>query len=324
MVSEFELIRRHFTRPTAHTVLGVGDDAALMRIRPGMELAASTDMLVAGVHFLGGTDPRNLGWKALAVNVSDLAAMGAQPRWALLAAALPSPDEVWIAAFAEGLFACAHAHSIDIVGGDTTRGPLTINVSVFGEVPAGEALRRSGAHAGDDIWISGTPGTAALGLAALRGRIRLGAQSQARCVGALERPQPRVALGLALRGLASAAIDVSDGLLADLGHIAECSALAAEVRDDWLPWAPLAGLTSDATLARECLLAGGDDYELAFTAAAGRRGEIEAAASRLGVTLTRIGRMQGGPAGSVVLVDAGGSPLPVVARGFDHFESAPE
>ena len=292
MVSEFELIRRHFTRPTAHTVLGVGDDAALMRIRPGMELAASTDMLVAGVHFLAGTDPRNLGWKALAVNVSDLAAMGAQPRWALLAAALPSPDEVWIAAFAEGLFACAHAHSIDIVGGDTTRGPLTINVSVFGEVPAGEALRRSGAHAGDDIWISGTPGTAAL--------------------------------GLALRGLASAAIDVSDGLLADLGHIAECSALAAEVRDDWLPWAPLAGLTSDATLARECLLAGGDDYELAFTAAAGRRGEIEAAASRLGVTLTRIGRMQGGPAGSVVLVDAGGSPLPVVARGFDHFESAPE
>ncbi|GAB4168174.1 MAG: thiamine-phosphate kinase [Rhodocyclaceae bacterium] len=319
MLSEFDLIRRYFTRPASHTVLAVGDDAALARLGPGMELAAATDMLVAGVHFLAGTDPRNLGWKALAVNVSDLAAMAARPRWAMLAIALPAPERDWLAAFAEGFFDCAQAYGIDLVGGDTTRGPLTIAVTILGEAPEGQALRRSGARPGDDVWISGTPGMAALALAELRGRVRLDGRTGASCLAALEHPTPRMELGLVLRDLATAAIDVSDGLLADLGHVADRSAIAIEVRDDWLPLAPLAECTADAALARACLLGGGDDYELAFTAGRERRSEIATAGQRLGLALTRIGRVTAGPAGNVSVVDAAGRPLPVQGRGFDHF-----
>ncbi len=319
MPSEFELIRRHFTRPVSHTVLGVGDDAALMRLRPGMQLVASTDMLVEGVHFTAGTDAGDLGWKSLAVNLSDLAAMAAEPRWALLALAIPAPEERWLAAFSEGLFRCAQRYSVDVAGGDTTRGPLTIAVTVFGEVPAGQALRREGARPGDDVWVSGRPGTAALGLAASSGRIALDAQARSRSLGALQRPQPRVELGLALRDLASAAIDVSDGLVADLGHIAERSAVCAELHDDWLPWAELATLTPDTELARQCLLAGGDDYELVFTAAPRHRDALLALSATAGVALTRIGVIRAHPAGCVALLDAAGRDLPIRARGWDHF-----
>src|SRR6185369_3670167 len=204
MASEFDLIRRHFTRAPCHTDLAVGDDAALLSPRPGMQLVVSTDMLVAGTHFLPDTEPESLGWKALAVNLSDLAAMGAEPRWAVLSLALPAADEAWIAALARGFFACAEAYGVDLAGGDTTRGPLNLCPTVFGVVPAGQAILRSGARAGDDLWISGQPGRAALGLAHLRGETILTGAQLEDCLLALHRPQPRVQLGLALRGLASA------------------------------------------------------------------------------------------------------------------------
>lgn len=319
MPSEFDLIARYFTRPTPHTVLGVGDDGAIVRVAPGMELVISTDMLAAGTHFLPGTEPEALGWKTLAVNVSDLAAMGAQPRWAVLAVALPDASEPWIAAFARGLFACAEAFGIDIIGGDTTRGPLNLCPTIFGEVPQGQALLRSGARAGDEIWVSGAPGLAALGLAHLQGRCILSEPALADCLAALTRPQPRATLGAALRGIASAAIDVSDGLLGDLGHILERSGVAATVHLELLPGATLAAC-SDASLARDCLLAGGDDYELLFTAAPGRRAQIEALSAELGLALTCIGSI--GSGSTLTLQDADGRAVPVPHRGYDHFAAA--
>ncbi len=301
-----------------HTVLGVGDDGAIVRPAPGMDLVVSTDMLAAGTHFLPDAEPEALGWKALAVNLSDLAAMGAQPRWAVIAAALPTADEDWVAAFARGLFACADAFGVDVVGGDTTRGPLNLAPTVFGEVPQGQALTRAGGRDGDDLWVSGTPGLAALGLAHRQGKVSLRGTAMAACLAALDRPQPRVALGLALRGLATAAIDVSDGLLADIGHILERSALAADIDFPLLPRAALeAG--ADAVLAQQSLLAGGDDYELAFAAPPARRGDIEALAARLGLPLARIGRLRAGPAAQLVVRDEAGGTMPLGRRGFDHF-----
>lgn len=318
MPSEFELIARHFTRPVHHTVLGVGDDGAIVRPAPGMDLVVTTDMLVAGTHFLPDTDPEALGWKALAVNLSDLAAMGARPRWAVVAAALPEADEAWIAAFAGGFFAAAAAFEVDVIGGDTTRGPLNIAPTVFGEVPRGQALLRSGAKAGDELWVSGAPGRAALGLAQLQGKAQLAGTAAAGCLAALARPQPRVALGLGLRDLASAAIDVSDGLLADIGHILEASGLAAEIEFARLPRAALEAC-ADQALAKTCLLAGGDDYELAFAAPAEHRARIDALSRALQLPLTAIGRMVEGLAGKIVLRDAAGQPMPLEKRGYDHF-----
>lgn len=310
MPSEFALIDRYFKRPTRHTVLGVGDDGAILQPGPGMQLVVSTDMLVAGTHFLADTDPEDLGWKVLAVNVSDLAAMGAAPRWALLAAALPAATESWIGRFARGFFACAETFGIDVVGGDTTRGPRNFCVTIFGEVPMGQALLRSGAQPGDEIWVSGQPGRAALGLAHLQGRGQLSEPALTDCLAALQRPQPRVALGLGLRGLASAAIDVSDGLLADLGHILEASSAAATLR---LPNLPSAGLE------RDCWLAGGDDYELVFTAPADRHADVTALASRLSLALTRIGVVESGAPGAVNVLDGNGAVVDVARQGYDHF-----
>jgi len=315
MPSEFDLIRRHFTRAGQHTDLGVGDDAALFAPAPGMQLAVSTDMLVCGTHFLPDTDPRDLGWKTLAVNVSDIAAMGGRPRWALLALALPAADEDWIAAFAHGLFDCAGAFGIDLVGGDTTRGPLNLCVTIFGEVPTGGAITRGGARDGDDVWITGQPGRAALGLAHLQGRLVLPAHGAAECVAALQRPQPRVEAGLALRGLASAMLDVSDGLAGDLRHILEQSGAGAEIPVADLPLHTLTTLGATADDARRCYLSGGDDYELLFTAPSARRAEVEAIAARLGLTMTRIGRITAEPGLRIVEPDGRiGS-----AGGFDHF-----
>ncbi|MDR0577287.1 MAG: thiamine-phosphate kinase [Candidatus Accumulibacter sp.] len=318
MSSEFELIDRHFVRPTPQAVLGPGDDCALLRPSPGMELAATTDMLVAGTHFFADTDPFQLGWKTLAVNVSDLAAMGARPRWALLAGSLPEAGEAWIGAFSRGIFACAGRYGVDLVGGDMARGPLNLCVTALGEVPAGEALRRDGARAGDDVWVSGRPGLAALGLAHLQGRIALPDDLAASCVGLLQKPFPRVELGMALRQrkLARSAIDVSDGLLADIGHIAERSALDAEIFVARLPPPPE---NADAGLARECQLAGGDDYELAFSAAAEKRGELSALAAELDLPLWRIGRFAAAGRGEVRLIGERGEPLAAGAKGFDHF-----
>ncbi len=311
MPSEFALIDRYFKRPTTHTVLGVGDDGAIVRPSPGCELVISTDMLVSGTHFLPDTNPEDLGWKTLAVNVSDMAAMGAQPRWALLAAALPAATESWIEKFTRGFFACADAFGVDVIGGDTTRGPRNFCVTIFGEVPAGQALLRSGARVGDQIWISGTPGRAALGLGHLQGRHVLPAPDD--YLAALHRPQPRVALGLALRGLATAAIDVSDGLLADLGHILDASKVGATLN---IPGLPPPGPERDG------LLAGGDDYELLFTAPAARHADIAALPAMLGLALAPIGTIEPGEPGvppRLTLLDADGRPVPTDQRGYDHF-----
>lgn len=317
MPSEFELIARYFKRPTRHTLRGVGDDGAIVQPTPGTELVVSTDMLVAGTHFLPNADPADLGWKTLAVNVSDMAAMGATPRWALLAAALPAATESWIAAFADGFFACADAFDIDVIGGDTTKGPRNFCVTIFGEVPPGQALLRSGARPGDEIWVSGQPGLAALGLAHLQGRCALQEPALTACLAALHRPQPRVALGLALRGVATAAIDVSDGLLADLGHILEESNVAATVHVERLPPAALAA-GIDVELTRDCLFAGGDDYELVFTAPAARHAEVAALAASLPLPLTCIGTVEAGDPANLRLLD-GGKPTAQQRRGFDHF-----
>ena len=319
MPSEFDLIDRHFARPTPQAVLGPGDDCALLAPSPGMELAATTDMLVAGTHFFADTDPFQLGWKTLAVNVSDLAAMGAQPRWALLAGSLPAADEAWLGAFSRGFFACAGRYGVDLIGGDTTRGPLNLCVTALGEVPAGHALRRDGARAGDDVWVSGRPGLAALGLVHLQGRTALPGELGARCVGLLQQPLPRVELGLALqrRALARSAIDVSDGLLADLGHICERSTLDAEIFVAQLPELP-AGV--DAALARQCQLAGGDDYELVFSAAPEQRDELSALSAELELPLWRIGRLVAAAGrGAVRLIGERGEPVAVGRKGFDHF-----
>lgn len=308
MPSEFELINRYFRRPTRHTALGVGDDGAIVRPTPGMELVVSTDMLVSGTHFLPDANPEDLGWKTLAVNVSDMAAMGAQPRWALLAAALPAATESWIEKFARGFFACADEFGIDIIGGDTTKGPRNFCVTIFGEVPAGQALLRSGARVGDDVWVSGQPGRAALGLVHLQGRHDLDEALRNECLAALHRPQPRVALGLALHGLANSAIDVSDGLLADLGHILEESKVSADLR---MPNLPPPGIE------RDCLLAGGDDYELIFTTPVQHRPEVEALSARLGLALTRIGTVKGGV--SPRLTFSQPDDVELDRLGYDHF-----
>lgn len=318
MPSEFALIRRHFTRPARHTDLAVGDDAALIRARPGMQLAISTDMLVAGTHFFADTDPEDLGWKTLAVNVSDLAAMGAEPRWVVLAASLPGADESWIAPFAKGFFACCEAFGIDAIGGDTTRGPLNLCPTIFGELPLGQAITRSGGRPDDDLWVSGAPGRAALGLAHLKAEIQLNPAWRDACVAALQRPQPRVALGLGLRGLATAMLDVSDGLLGDLDHILELSGVGAEVDEAALPLAPLIAACGDPDRAFQACTAGGDDYELLFAAPAGCRDDLAALSARLDLPLHRIGRLTDTP-GQLQLRRTDGRLERLAVRGYDHF-----
>jgi thiamine-monophosphate kinase len=324
-VNEFELIERFFTRePRSHSVvLGVGDDAALLSPTSGCQLVASVDMLVEGRHFFAGADPERLGHKTLAVNLSDMAAMGATPRWALLAGALPDSDPAWLAAFARGFHALAESHGVDLVGGDTTRGARNLCVTVLGEVPAGQALRRNGARPGDDIYVSGELGGAALALAVIGGRSALDAGALAAARARLEMPEPRIALGLALRGVASAAIDVSDGLTGDLGHILECSHAGAVVLLPALPRAnALAGKLAggERVLALECLLAGGDDYELLFTAPPAAAERISAIAAELALPLTRVGSIveQAG----LVILDERGAALPAVPRAYDHFSGA--
>lgn len=317
MASEFELIARYFTRATSSARLGVGDDAALIAPTPGFELAISTDMLVSGTHFFPDTDPSALGHKALAVNLSDMAAMGALPRWVLLSLALPSADEAWLAQFSQGFLALAAEQGVELIGGDTTRGPLNISVTILGEVEAGRALRRDAAQVGDDIWVSGELGGAALGLRSLRGAIAIEAAIAASCIERLQRPAPRVALGRALIGVAHAAIDISDGLLADLGHILERSGLGAEVELATVPTAAAATGRLDDVVMLNCVLAGGDDYELCFTAPMGRAAEVESAACSVGVPVHRIGRVVAAP--GLRVRDAQGRPVVPEGSGYDHF-----
>ncbi|MFN3416607.1 MAG: thiamine-phosphate kinase [Caldimonas sp.] len=317
-LGEFELIARHFTRPVRRAVLGVGDDCALLSLSPGQQLATSTDLLVEGRHFLSTVAPQRLGHKALAVNLSDLAACGARPLAFTLSLALPQAEETWLADFARGLFALADAHGCELVGGDTTRGPLAINVSIFGEVPAGQALLRSGARPGDELYVSGRLGDARLALEVFRGTVSLPGEAFERVRVAMECPQPRVALGLALRGVASSAIDLSDGLLGDLGHVLQRSGCGARLEVDAVPRsAELAA--QPLALQRLCTLAGGDDYELLFTAPAAQRQAVAHAAQAAGVAVSRIGRIE--PEPGLRLVDAQGQALPNTWTSFDHFRS---
>lgn len=325
-MGEFELIKRYFTRPVRHAALGVGDDCALLQPAAGTQLAISSDMLVEGRHFLSTVDPFKLGHKALAVNLSDLAACGAKPLAFTLALALPRADAAWLAPFAQGLFALADVHGCELVGGDTTQGPLNICITVFGEVPlqAGksQALLRSGAQADDDLYVSGTLGDARLALEVFRGHLSLPVAVFEAARARMEQPTPRVALGMALRGLASSAIDISDGLLGDLGHILEQSGVGATVDADQAAArvAAHAAGACDAVLLeqwRSCALAGGDDYELLFTVPPTRRDEVARAAKVSQTVVTRIGQINAQR--GLRLVDAQGCALPNRYTSFDHF-----
>lgn len=321
-LGEFDLIAKYFQRPARRSPLGVGDDCALLAPGPGQQLAVSCDMLVEGRHFLSTVAPERLGHKALAVNLSDLAACGAQPLAFTLALSMPRVDEDFLDGFARGLYALADAHGIELVGGDTTAGPLAMCITVFGEVPAGQALLRSGARAGDDLWVSHAPGgglgDARLALEMFRGRVPVSPEFESLRL-AMECPQPRVALGVALRGVASAAIDVSDGLVGDLGHVLRRSVVGAVVDVDALPVSDaLAALPAD--LRRECVVSGGDDYELLFTAPPAREAAVRAAAVQAGVGVRRIGRIDAAP--GLRLVDARGAPVGGHFGAFDHFATS--
>lgn len=318
-MNEFALIAQYFTRPPrdgGHLRLGVGDDCALLDLPAGETLAISTDMLVEGRHFFEGTDPEALGHKALAVNLSDLAAMGATPLGFSLALALPSADANWLGGFARGLFALADAHQLQLIGGDTTKGPLNICITIYGSLPPHAALRRDAARVGDDIWVSGTLGDARLGLEALQGKRLLDRTLLRPASARLHRPEPRIGLGLALRGIAHAAIDVSDGLMGDVAHILARSRVGAVIDADALPCGEALS-AQDINLRREFALNGGDDYELCFTAAPAQAAAVQAAAQGSGVRVTRIGHVV--DAHGLQVVDADGRPLAIAAHSFDHF-----
>ena len=334
-MGEFELIERFFKRPTPNAALGVGDDCALLQPQPGMQMAISSDMLVSGRHFFADVDPRTLGHKALAVNLSDLAACGARPVAFTLALALPEARAEWLEPFSKGLLALADAHDCELIGGDTTQGPLNICITVFGEVPKGQALLRSGARAGDDIYVSGTLGDARLALDAVLGRVELPADVLASARLRLEQPTPRVALGMALRGIATAAADVSDGLLADLGHILKQSGVSATI-DTAVATTLIAacahstGASATNTFklpvhqALQCVLSGGDDYELVFTAPRTARATVQAAALASHTTVTCIGSVTSidvgnAPSTRVRLIDADGAAVANTFASFDHF-----
>ena len=350
-MGEFDLIEQYFKRPEradarrALVALGIGDDCALLQPRPNTQLAISSDMLVQGCHFFADVDPAALGHKALAVNLSDLAACGAQPIAFTLALALPDVNQPWLAAFSQGLFALADAHGCELIGGDTTRGPLNICITIFGEVPMvdgqSQALLRGGAKVGDDIYVSGSLGEARLALEVLRGNVSLHGEACedyfAILRQRLERPTPRVALGLALRGIATSAIDVSDGLLGDLGHILKRSKVGARIEVSAFNFMKIVAKTLYNTEARgqnnlknaekqrfgpemdplEYLFSGGDDYELAFTAPATARAAVQAASIKATTPVTRIGRIES--KAGLQLVDADGLLVENRWVSYDHF-----
>jgi thiamine-monophosphate kinase len=312
---EFDLIARIHarckTRPDV--LLGIGDDAALLAPPPGAALAVAMDTLNAGVHFPEATSPADIGWKALAVNLSDLAAMGATPAWCTLSLSLPEADAAWVDAFLDGFLELAAAHDVALVGGDTTRGPLSVCVAAHGFVDAGSALRRSGARVGDDVWASGTLGDAAGALAQLQAQATIDPILRAR----LDRPVPRIALGRALHGIATSCIDVSDGLLADLGHVCIASGVGAEVGLASLPASPALRNAFDGETRRVLQATGGDDYELCFTAPEAMRGEVEQASRESGTTVTRIGRVVADR--GAVARDESGEPWTPPRGGYAHF-----
>jgi thiamine-monophosphate kinase len=334
-MGEFDLIERYFKAPARamrpndgvanHIALGIGDDCALLQPTAGMQLAISSDMLVEGRHFFADVDPFTLGHKALAVNLSDLAACGAKPLAFTLALALPKADEAWLAPFSRGLLALAAEHNCALIGGDTTQGPLNICITVFGEVPQHQALLRSSAQVGEDIYVSGTLGDARLALEALRGNLVLSDHAFTAAKARLETPTPRVSLGLALRGIASSAIDVSDGLLGDLGHILKQSQVGATIDTSKAIFLIAAQATNTTAtcqfnheLQMKYVLSGGDDYELAFTAPVHLRDAVQAASVASKTPVTRIGHIDAEL--GLRLTDALGQPVPNNYGSFDHFQ----
>lgn len=318
-LAEFTLIERIRTRTRARAdvVLGIGDDAALLQPRAGEQLVVTADTLNSGVHFPAETPPYDIGWKTLAVNLSDLASMGARPSWCVLALSLPDAETAWVDAFADGFFALADLHDIVLVGGDTTRGPLSLSVTAMGQVAAGTALRRDAAQVGDDIWVSGTLGDAAVALRAWQaGTLDVRSPAEDAQVDHLRqrlaRPTPRVALGTALVGIARAAVDISDGLLADLGHICERSGVGALIDPDQLPISAAARARIGLAHARDAALRGGDDYELCFTAAPTQRDALAELSARLALPLTRIGAIIAGK-------DVGTGSESTGPSGYEHF-----
>ena len=318
-MGEFDLIERYFKRPGHQADVGIGDDCAIWTPRAGHQLAISTDMLVEGRHFLSTVDPARLGHKSLAVNLSDLAACGATPKVFLLSLAMPRADEAWLAGFSQGLFALADAHGCELIGGDTTQGPLNISITVMGEVPRAQAILRSGAKAGDELYVSGTLGDARLALEAFRGQISLPQAVWEAARLRMETPAPRLALGQALRGVATAMADISDGLLGDLGHILRASQVGASI--DWPASQSLLAASATwpcpETLAMTCVLTGGDDYELVFTAPASARLAVQAAATASGTRITRMGQITAER--QLTVLDAHGHAMAHHLRSFDHF-----
>jgi len=323
VASEFDLIKRFFSRPVSAGLLGGGDDCALFWVTPGMQVATSTDLLLEGRHFFSDVDPRSLGHKALAVNLSDLAAIGARPLGCLLGLGLPTIDETWVKQFAEGFYALADHHGCPLIGGDTTRSQqgITLSVTVFGEVEPNLALRRTAAQVGDDIWVSGVLGAADIACRMLASEIPFDTDLLQATRRALEWPTPRIELGLQLRSYAHAAIDVSDGLLQDLGHILEASGVGAELHEARLPIHPALIDTLKHMLPpevlRRAMLAGGDVYELCFTTAPAQRPNIEAIGHMLGVALTCIGTVR--KELGLVVYDQADTAISKLPSGFDHF-----
>ena len=321
-MNEFDLIAQYFARQPvmrADVALGIGDDAAVLDVPSGQQLVVSTDMLVAGVHFPDSTDALFIGHKSLAVNLSDLAAMGATPAWFTLSLSMPKVDTKWLEDFCKGMFALAHQHDIALVGGDTTRGPLTIGIQIMGLVPHGQAIPRSGARPGDRIYVTGLLGEAALGLRLVQQQLELPEEFRANVLQQLHRPLARVRAGLGLRGLASACIDISDGLVADLGHVLKASNTGARLQLKRLPLSP----AYDAAFEQvgwEAALSGGDDYELCFTIPAERETAFRKASTRFGVSCSYIGDIEAEP-GLRIVNESGGLYL-ATQTGFDHFRSS--
>lgn len=318
-MGEFDLIKRYFKRPARLADVGIGDDCAIWTPSPGHQLAVSTDMLVEGRHFLSTVDPQRLGHKALAVNLSDLAACGASPKVFLLSLSMPRVDPTWLAGFSQGLFALSDEHGCELIGGDTTQGPLNISITVMGEVPTGQSILRSGAQAGDDLYVSGHLGDARLALESFRGHISLPQTVFETARGRMEMPSPRVSLGHSLRGLATSMADISDGLLGDLGHILLSSDVGADI--DWSACQALLSVSTawscPGDMLMTCVLSGGDDYELVFTAPSTSRHAVLEAAITSGTRITRIGSIK--PEKQLTVRDAQGRPIAHGLQSFDHF-----
>lgn len=318
---EFSLIARYFDRvrsPRLDVETGIGDDCALLTIAEKQLLAISTDTLVSGVHFLADIDPRDLGYKALAVNLSDLAAMGADPAWLTLALTLPEVDESWLSAFSDSLFEQLDYYGVQLIGGDTTRGPLSVTLGIHGMIPVGRALKRSGAKVGDWIYVTGTLGDSAAGLAILQNRLHVSNTQHADYLIARHlRPSPRILHGQAIRGLASSAIDLSDGLISDLGHILTASDCGAHVDLDALPCSDALRAHVSPDQAQAWGLAGGEDYELCFTVPEINRGALEVAIDNLGVTYRCIGQIA--PVAEGLQFLRNGSAVTLDLKGYDHF-----